>query len=177
MSLIAKKAGILRLVGSVLILITFVLLISFSFWILNDMLALILLIGLIIPWALFSGLLKLEKTFFTNNGAVILIILIIFSITMPLIIHFLITLDFIIIFISSICCLISWHFSLSIYKIKKIIFLMSGLSSIGASIIISFLSFRIFPFLVIEILLLTIGMMVIMISESWMRKKGLLNYI
>jgi hypothetical protein len=90
------------------------------------------------------------------------------------------TLLFSMISISEILIIINWHFSLSIFKKEKLIFLISGILYCILTFIFSLSSLILQLGLLLGIaplVLVVLGVLTIIIAEILMKKKGLLNYI
>ena len=89
-------------------------------------------------------------------------------------------LSFIVITISNLFVISCWHFSFSIYKKEKILFIITGLGYILTTV-----SFKIYSLNTqlglyigsIPLFCVILGMCIILIAEARMKKKGLLNYI
>jgi len=180
-SIKGKKEGLLRVLGMVLILISVLASIIFDFFLL-DLIAYVITIIVLIPWFLLIVVLKLEKDFFVDNMSKLFIGLGIYSaiiIIIGSIIGLSATLLFIVAIISNILIIFCWHFALSIFKKEKIIFLIGG---IGYSVLTAM--FRVLLFIelnlllgIAPLLLLALGIILIIIAEMRMKKKGLLNYV
>ena len=183
MSIQGKKEGICRLTGTTLIFISLALSIVFNFFILNNLILYLILILINVPPLILSILLKLELDVITKNSlkflftiSTIVISLIIVTIFFN---SFLMT-KFVLIVSSNLLLTICWHFSLSIYKKKKIIFIFSGTGYCILSFIIWLANFVLHSILVLilfPLVLVLIGIMLIIVAELSMKKKGLLNYI
>ena len=183
MSIQGKKEGICRLTGTTLIFISLVLSIIFNYFILNNLILYLILILINMPPLILSILLKLELDVITKNSlkflftiSTIVISLIIITIFFN---SFLMT-KFVLIVNSNLLLTICWHFSLSIYKKKKIIFIFSGTGYCILSFIIWLANFVLHSILVLilfPLVLVLIGIMLIIVAELSMKKKGLLNYI
>ncbi len=177
----AKKEALIRILGTILILIGFLATVVFSFFAFNVILYVFILL-IVLPWFLIIILLKMEKDFIVENQLIILIVMIVYSVIMLLIGSvlegFLILLTFS--SISNILILLCWHFALSIYKKEKLFFLICG---IGYFILTSIFLIPVFIskiglFLAIAPLIsIIVGMLFILAAETRMRKKQLLNYI
>jgi hypothetical protein len=179
MSIHGKKEGFLRIFGSFLILLSIFLSVLFIILAQNTLQFYCLLIILFFPFAL-SVLLKLERDFFVKNSNVFLLLISAVIILINIIIFFTLN-SLLIIFallecsnILLICC---WHFSLSLYKKGKIIFVLSGLGSYILNIILWLYLEEIIVILAFITPTLILGLFLIIFSELLMRKKGLLNYI
>ena len=178
MSLKAKRKTLIRIIGSIFILVGLILSIIYNL-LLNLIPILVMLI--IFPWIFFSTFLKLEFSLFVSNKNRIIIILIIYTIGIDLITVMWNSLNFLNLFcISSLilALLVCWHFSLSIYRKEKIYFIVGGL--IYIIITISFrmrIEFLYYIELIIEIIVVSFGIMMILVIEYLLYRKGYLNYI
>jgi hypothetical protein len=181
MSIQGKKEGIFRLTGTILIIISLAFSMIFNYFILNNSVLYLILILINVPPLILSILLKLELDVITKNS--LKFIFTISTIFLSLIIvtiffHSFLMIKFVLIVSSNL--LICWHFSLSIYKKKKLIFIFSGT---GYCIIIfilwlaNFVSYSFLVFILIPLVLVLIGILLIVVAELSMKKKGLLNYI
>lgn len=182
-SIKGKKESMLRLLGMVLILIGLLASLIFDYFILMmNFYVFVLLI--FIPWFILIILLKLEKDFFVDNMWKLFLLFGIYTFIMIIIGIFIPMgadmIPFIMISISYILLILSWHFALSIFKKEKTIFLIGGIVYCILSVI-----FRI-PLLVLKIglllgisalVIIVLGMLLIIIAEMVMKKKGLLNWI
>ncbi len=183
MSIQGKKEGLCRLIGITLILIGLVLSISFNYFILNNLLLYLLFILIAIPPFILSIFLKLEQDFIVKNSSKILFIIV--TINVSLIITAVFFSSFLMIIfaliVSSNLLLVScWHFSLSLYKKNKLIFIFSGLGYCIINLFLWFANFILNNLLVVilvPLLLALIGILLIIVAELSMKKKGLLNYI
>jgi len=183
MNIQGKKEGICRLTGTTLIFISLALSIIFNFFILNNLILYLILILINVPPIILSILLKLELNFITKNSLKFLFT--ISTIVLSLIIvtiffNSFLMIKFVLIVSSNLLLISCWHFSLSIYKKKKIIFIFSGTGYCILIFILWLANFVSYSFLVLilfPLLLVLIGIMLIMIAEIIMKKKGLLNYI
>jgi len=183
MSIQGKKEGICRLTGTTLILIGFVLSIPFNYFILNNSLLYLLFILIGIPPFLLSIFLKLEQDFFVKNSSKILLIVVTVVITFIIIAVFFISflmIKFALIVSSNLLLVSCWHFSLSLYKKNKLIFIISGLGYCIINLFLWFANFVLNNLLVVillPLLLALVGILLIIVAELSMKKKGLLNYI
>jgi len=180
-SIKGKKEGLLRVLGMVLILISVLASIIFDF-ILLDLIAYVITIIVLIPWFLLIVVLKLEKDFFVDNMSKLFIGLGIYSaiiIIIGSIIGLSATLLFIVAIISNILIIFCWHFALSIFKKEKIIFLIGGIGYCVLTTIFRVLLFIASNLLlgIAPLLLVALGIILIIIAEMRMKKKGLLNYV
>ena len=183
MSIQGKKEGICRLIGTTLIFIGLVLSIPFNYFILNNSLLYLIFILIGIPPFILSILLKLELDVITKNSLKFLFTIstiIISIIIVTIFFNSFLMIKFLLIVSSNLLLISCWHFSLSIYKKKKIIFIFS---STGYCILIfilwlaKFVSYSFLVVILFPLLLVLIGIMLIIIAEIIMKKKGLLNYI
>ena len=185
MSILAKKESLLRIFGSILILF------AVLFTLIIDMLSLesefdrFFMMAAIVPLIIIVVCFKLEWSLIRNNAIQFTVLFLLYLSTI-IIIHIYLTINlgyilrFLIILLSNIFLILSWHFSLSIYKKQKIIFVISGVINILLttffklnSLIAQFgILTSFFP-----IFLAIGGISLIIIIELNMKKKGLLNYI
>lgn len=178
MSLKAKRKTLLRIIGSVFILIGLILSIIYNL-LLNLVPISVMLI--IFPWIFLSTFLKLEFSLFVSNKNRIIIILIIYTIGIDLLTIIWNLLNFLNLFCITtliLALLICWHFSLSIYRKEKIYFILGGI--IYIIITLSFrmpIEFLYYIELIIEIILVSFGIMMILVIEYLLYRKGYLNYI
>ncbi|MFX0187902.1 MAG: hypothetical protein ACFE8A_09210 [Candidatus Hodarchaeota archaeon] len=182
----AKKESLMRLLGMILILFGLLITLIFDYvFVMTNLLLYLIILLIIIPWFLLIILLKLEKNFIVDHAIIFFSILCVYTIiiileTFPLSPNDSTTLLIIMLVISDIMLLICWHFSLSIYKKEKLLFVLCG---IGYLVITPF--FRIgslminLPWLLnhVPITLVLFGIILIIFAEFKMKKKGLLNYI
>ncbi|MFX1337440.1 MAG: hypothetical protein ACFFDK_02395 [Promethearchaeota archaeon] len=180
-SIKGKKEGLLRVLGMVLILISVLATIIFDFFLL-DLTTYILAIVVFMAWFVLIVLLKLEKDFFVDNASKFFVGLGIFS-AIIIIIAWMIGVSALLLFImvifSDILIIFCWHFALTIFKKKKVVFLIGG---IGYCIITAL--FRVLSFIALNLilgaaplLLVILGICLIILAEFRMKKKGLLNYV
>jgi hypothetical protein len=181
----AKKEGLMRIGGMVLILFGLILSIIFDSFLLNNVMLFSFVLLIVISWFVLIILLKLEKDFFVNNAVKLSIILLALSVIFIIMDFFISSTDsnalyFAFLSISNILIVLSWHFALSIYKKQKIFFIL------GSVIFCIFtLIFRIGPLVILfglflgltPLLLVAFGICLIIIAEFRMKKKGFLNYI
>lgn len=173
MAVKGKVEGIIRLIGSFLILICIFLNFIIDFTNLNQIywnLGYITLVGILFV----SFILKGEIAVFSKRSNLIYII-ILFIVSIILITTSF-SFSFLIIFSSRFSLIICWHFSLSIYKNKKIVYLISGFVYFLLEIFSLFLITKDI-ITIIQIYLVFIGFISIGITELIMKKKGFLNYI
>ena len=171
--------GSLRIFGSFLIMLSIILSVLFIILAQNTLLFYYLLIIIFFPFAL-SVLLKLERNFFVKNSNIFLLLISLVILFINIIV--LLTLNSLLIIFSLlecsnillICC---WHFSLSLYKKGKIIFIISGLGSYILNITLWLYLGDIIVILAFITPTLILGLFLIIFAELLMRKKGLLNYI
>ena len=184
MSIRGKKEGIFRLLGSFLILISLILSIILDYFILNNPLLYLFIILIVIPPFILSILLKLERDFIVNNSSKLLLILVIESIILSALIFAFIDTFLVIKFVmtvsSSLFLISSWHFSLSLYKKNKVIFVISSFGYFILNILLELGIFNldtIFIFNLFPLVFILLGLLLIIVTELIMKKKGLLNYI
>ncbi len=181
MSIRGKKEGLYRLIGSFLLLLSFFLSIFFSILVLGDLILSLLLILMIGPPFLMSILLKLEQNFIVKNSIkftilVIIIEVVLNSITLPIYSNLLIV-RFVLIESLDFLLIVCWHFSLSLYKKHKLIFIIGGFSSFVLNILLMLNLNHLFIINISLMLTLFLGLLLIFSAELIMKKKGLLNYI
>jgi hypothetical protein len=183
MSIQGKKEGICRLIGTTLILIGFIFSIPFNYFILNNSLLYLLYILIGIPPFILSIFLKLEQDFIVKNSSKILLIVVTISITLIITAIFFssfLMIKFALIVSSNLLLVSCWHFSLSLYKKNKLIFIFSGLGYCIINLFLWFTNFVLNSLLVVILLplfLALLGILLIIVAELSMKKKGLLNYI
>lgn len=184
MGIQAKRESLSRIVGMILILIGLILTIFLDLFVIINPLINVILILIELLWFFFSVFLKLEKSYFTDHFFQIFLVILCFSIFLIIIgIVFnsvnSVFLVFIFKVISNLLIIICWHFCLSLYKKEKIIFFFSGVGYVILSLIFGFkvIILKIGGYAIIPLTLITLGMVIIMISEKLMKRKGLLNYI
>ena len=184
MSIQGKKEGIFRLLGSFLILISLILSIILDYFILNNPLLYLFIVLIVIPPFILSILLKLERDFIVNNSSKLLLLLVIESIILSVLIFAFIDTFLVIKFVmtvsSSLLLISSWHFSLSLYKKNKFIFVIGGFGYFILNILLGLEIFNldtIFIFNLFPLVFILLGLLLIIVAELIMKKKGLLNYI
>ncbi len=184
MSIEAKKQALMRILGSGILFLSAILITLFDIVALGCLSVTVIILATIIPWMVFFILLKLEKEMVVEFFLYFLVFLLIYTSGLVVIgqytcISYAFTLNFVFIEVSYILIGFTWHYSLSLYKTKKIIFLICGVAYCIVTIIFRTTMFlEAFEWLGILPLLLTIvGMLLIIIAETMMRKKGFLNYI
>jgi hypothetical protein len=181
MSIRGKKEGFFRLLGSFLILLSLILSIFFNFLALNNLLLCLVSIVIIIPPFLMSILLKLEQDFIVKNSKKFLFLLttavaILNLITLPFY-DMIVIVRFVLIESSDLLLISCWHFSLSLYKRNKIIFLISGISYLILDILFWLSLQHLFLIGLLLMLILIFGLFLIIVAELLMKKKGWLKYI
>jgi hypothetical protein len=192
MSILGKKEGICRLKGSFLLLLVIFISISFDYFILNNSLLYLLFILICIPPFILSIFLKLEQDFIVKHSTKILAIIATIIISLIIIANFFISslmIIFALVFSSNLLLISCWHFSLSLYKKHRLIFVFSGLGYCIINLFLWFAYFilNIFTYsmlfyyllvvILLPLLLALIGILLIVVAELSMKKKGLLNYI
>ena len=187
MSIQGKKESICRLTGTTLILISLVLSIILNYFILNNSILYLILIIINVHFLNLSFLLKLKLDIITKNSFKFLftistIVLSLIIIT-TILIHYsnsFLMIRLVLIVSSNLLLISCWHFSLSIYKKKKIIFIFSGTSYCIIIFILwlaNFVSYSSLVVILFPLMLVIIGIILIIVAELIMKKKGLLNYI
>lgn len=181
MSIHGKKEGIFRILGSFLILLSLILSIFFNILALNDLLFYLLLIIVVFPLFVMSVLLKLEQDIVVKNSAKFLLLLTVVVVVVNIIVFFsyniMSIMKFVLIECSDLLLICCWHFSLSLYKRRKIIFVLSGIISFVLNTILWLSLGEILVIIVFIMPTLLLGILLIISSELMMKKKGLLNYI
>ena len=184
MSIQGKKEGICRIVGSILILIGFILSLILDYFILNNLLLYLFVILIVVPPFLLSILLKLERDFIVNISSKLLLLLVIESIVLSALIFAFFDIFLVIKFVMTVSSLLllisSWHFSLSLYKRNKLIFVFGGLGYFILNISLWLVIFNLELVFIFNLILLVfnlLGFLLITVAELKMKKKGLLNYI
>lgn len=181
MSIKAKRRTLIRLIGAIIILIGFITALLFIYVFLDDFIAYYSIISMFAPWFLFSTFLKLELDYFNNHLKIISIILLIFSIAMlifTILWNLSDAINIIFISLALSALLICWHFSLSLYKKRKICFLLSGLFYIGVIALFNLQIGAPIAFIyALNIAIVAIGILMILIVELNLRKNGYMKYI
>jgi len=184
MSVQGKKEGICRIVGSILILIGFIISLILDYLILNNPLLYLFMTLIVVPPFILSILLKLERDFIVNNSSKLLLLLVIESIALSVFIFASINIFLILKFVLTVSSLLllvsSWHFSLSLYKNNKLIFVIGGFGYYILNIFLWLVIFYLdveFIFNLIPLVFILLGFLLIIVAELKMKKKGLLNYI
>jgi len=183
MSIQGKKEGICRLIGNILFLISIIISISFNYFILNNLILYLILILINLPPLILSILSKLELDVITKNSSKFLFTIstiVISLIIVTIFFNSFLKIKFVLIVSSNLLLISCWHFSLSIYKKKKIIFIFSGTGYcilIFILLLANFVSYSFLVLILFPLLLVLIGIMLIIVAELSMKKKGLLNYI
>ena len=181
MGIKARGRSYIRIVGAVLIFIGMCLAILLNFIFIPNIIGALLTILILIPWIFIFILFKLEIEYLNSNKKKLVFFLIIYSaIIFVVVILWNILIAILLAFNTSLnlFLLVSWYFSLSIYKQKKIIFLLSGLLYIVGNFYLS-LQNQILgkPIIIIVIVIVSLGILMIITAEYSLRKKGYLNYI
>jgi hypothetical protein len=180
MSIKGKKESVSRIIGSILILISIILEICLNLTVINDPLLNLAFVLITSPVFVFSILLKVEQDFIVKNAKKIVVLLFLKIILVSIVIYNVIYLKFLLFPSSILLLIICWHTSLSLYKNKKIIFVISCIGYFIVSIPISFSSLTLLYINITGLFLkLTVlfGILLIICAELIMKKKGLLNFI
>jgi len=192
MGIQGKKEGINRLKGSMMLFIVIFISISFDYFILNNPLLYLLFILICIPPFILSIFLKLEQDFIVKHSAKILAIIATITISLVIIANFFIPslmFLFALVVSSNLLLIICWHFSLSLYKKHRLMFIYSGSGYCIINLFLWFAHFilNIFTYsmlfyhllvvILLPLFLALIGILLIVVAELSMKKKGLLNYI
>jgi hypothetical protein len=192
MGIQGKKEGINRLKGSMMLFLVIFISISFDYFILNNALLYLLFILICIPPFILSILLKLEQDFIVKHSAKILAIIATITISLVIIANFFspsLMFLFALVVSSNLLLIICWHFSISLYKKHRLIFIYSGSGYCIINLFLWFAHFilNIFTYsmlfyhllvvILLPLLLALIGILLIVVAEISMKKKGLLNYI
>jgi hypothetical protein len=181
MAIKAKGRTIFRIIGSIFILIGLCFSYILSYFFFKDFFSYLIVVLISLPWILFSSFLKLELNRFTNNAKIILIILMIYSIGMLLLIviwNLLSSVSIILNTLSILFLLICWHYSLSLYKKEKILFIFGGIFFITSIFLIcSIHNLQRNLIFIADIIFVGSGIIMILLIETSLRKKGYLNYI
>ena len=135
----AKRRTVLRLIGAILILFGAISAIVFNIGFFYNFITYIIIFSILLAWLLFSTFLKLEYNFFIENHRKVFLLLIIYSIVF-LILSIIWDIDHGILIIvetlTSLLLISCWHFSLSIIRKEKIIFILSGILYLICKIIL-----------------------------------------
>jgi len=185
MGILAKREMFFRFIGAIIFLLGFIISIILDIYLIKTLLSSIALVLIILFLFSFILCLKFELRFIRENytiSSISIVICLIILMTIGFIDSFLKSRDLVFLFISSsnILIIISWHYSLALYKKKKLISIMGY---ILYSTITTFLRVRkyysqfglILSF--IPLTLITCGVLIILITEIRMKRKGLLNYL
>jgi len=191
----AKIETLIRYLGMIFLFIAIPFTIISDYTLMNNSFIFLLYIMSFFLWFLFFLLSKFAIDLIINNEILLQKLLIIFTCIMGivsiLLIILLMEVGLVILYlirtisiIMLICC---WNFSLSIFKRKKYIFIISGVIYLLLTLIIDIFFLNINEFLdifvfenffgIFSILLTLIGIIFIILGELRMKKKGLLNYI
>lgn len=179
MGILAKREFILRFFGAFIILLGIIISIIFDFFILNDFLVFAYSFLTVLILFSFIVCLKFELKFIRDNytiSSISICLCLIILLTIGFIYSFITSRGIVYLFITSsnILIVISWHYSLTLYKKKKLI---SIVGYILYSYITVFLRLRKLILSFLPLILITCGVLVILITEIRMKKKGLLNYL
>ena len=178
MSLKAKRKTVIRIFGSILILIGLILSIIYNL-LLNIVPIQVTLI--IAPWIFICTLLKLEFSLAVSNKKMIILIISIYTIGIYILTMVWNTLNFLNLFcitITILALLVCWHFSLSVYRKEKIYFIVGGATYIMFTFFYRIhLEFLFNIELMIEVIFVSFGMILILLIEYLLYRKGYLHYI
>jgi hypothetical protein len=184
MSIEGKTEIISRFLGSFLILVSIILGMCLSFLIFSNLLISLNLLLITVPPFMLSILLKVEQDFIIKHAPKFLFLLLLEIIVLNSIIFvfYSISLALVTVLISSsnILLIICWHFSLSIHKKNKIIFLICGICYFFVFLPLLLNSIpltHLFIYNLILFLIVSLGLFLIIAAELIMRKKGWLKYI
>lgn len=179
-----KKLNTVRYFGSFLLLLAFILNLIYDLLLVNKVLSLIFMFFLIIPWIGVVIMLKSEVDKIKNNKNMTISLLIGFSFFLSIVFYlFLTNNEFIftlLLVIPDILLIFAWHFSISIYKKEKIIFIILVICFIVFSLlnkIQSYITRYSIIFGLLPYALTLFGISVILLAELYLKKKGLLVYI
>ncbi len=185
MSIEAKKEASMRLVGHGIIFFNMILVSILDIVALNCSTITIIILVTLLPWIAFFIALKIENEFAVENIQFIRFFLSFYTAGLILIGRYSCLLGFNVISftfmeISYVLLAICWHYSLTIYKKKKMAFLTCGVGFCVLTIFFrnGMLVARFGWILgLIPLILAIIGMTLIIIAEAIMKKKGFLNYL
>ena len=184
MGIIAKHEMIIRFTGAIIFLLGVIFTIIIDLFLLENNFSNITLLLIVVILFLFSFSVKLDLPFTRRHILLNLIFVSSFCLLLLMLgsifIQSHILVIFLLISVSNIIAIISWHFSLSLYKKKKIIFAVSFLIYVLISLLLRIGLSPIYSKLLVGILplfLMIIGVMCILVIERLMMKKGILKYI
>ena len=184
MSIKGKGYFSIRILGMIFLFLVFLAQFISDLILIDGLMEKIIFILNVIPWLIIYLALKFEISFISSRKLFFFLFLIIYSSFMTLLLFIgLLTfskLKYIILScLVEIFLLTSWNFSLSIYKKRKLIFIISSIiSSIFIIIsVIFYLSISNWIFNIINLFLYIIGLFLIVFSEYKLKRKGFLNYI
>lgn len=185
MGILAKREFLLRFIGAFIILLGIIISITLDFFILNDILVFTYSFLTILILFSFIVCLKFELRFIRENyiiSSISIVICLIILLTMGFIYSFIKSVGVIYLFITSsnILIVMSWHYSLALYKKKKLISIVGYI--LYSSITIFFRLMQSFSQILLilnflPLFLITCGILVILITEIRMKRKNLLNYL
>jgi len=179
-----KVETIFRLIGSIIILATTIASIAINFMIFNDTITFVIYLTFILFLFSLSFMKKAERRLFNEHksalyilGLILFLILVIFSC-----IYHIDQISSRVVSLISISAsflnIISWHYSLSIYRIKKYYFILSSIGYLVLTLISFLLTINNYKiYLLIQFILMLIGFLLILVCEILMKKKGYLRYI
>ncbi len=185
MSIQAKKEGIVRLAGTVILLIGLFPAILFDYYIVNSIIAFYLDVIVTFCWFGVIICFKLEIEQVIDNITQIIMPLCILSLILitfgaTLSINVLTPVSFIFLVISNVFLVLCWQFSLSIYKKEKLVYIITGLGYIVITLIFRMSTLLYNPCCgggLLPLIIIIIGFTLIILAEYSMKRKGLLNYI
>ena len=181
MGIKAKGRIWFRIIGAILLFLGICLAILLDFIFISNIIGVFIAILIVVPWIIIFIVFKLEIEYFNRNRKIFISILLLNSVTMFLLSILWNISNAIIIDIHAFLTLIlsiSWYFSLSIYKKKKIVFVLSGILFLFGFIFLSLkLYFLSDIFVILVVTFVCLGMILILLIEYDMRKKKYLKYI
>ena len=179
-----KKLGTVRFIGSFLLLFAFGLNLTYDFFIVNTVLSLIFLLLLIIPWTGIVIMLKMEIDKVKNNENIIIFSFIGFSSFLSIVFFlFLSSNEFVFILlliVPDVLLIVAWHYSISIYKKEKVIFIILDILFIILSLfnkIQNYINRYNIIFGLLPYALTFFGTSAILLAELYLKKSGLLVYV
>ena len=182
-SIKGKIENLLRFSGFILILFSFISSFIFDYF-LFDFVIYFFIIIIIIPYFIILFSIKLELNLTIENQKIVLFITMLNSIVFLIfgLIFFQkdLIFPFLISIITNYLLIVNWKYALSVYKKKKMIFIITGVFYCIFTITFRFFIFvkqMLFSISVLPIILLIIGMLFIIITELLMKKRKLINWL